>query len=152
MDPRAAIRPAAHKAANLIALRQRFVVAANNGNSATSRNQFTAATCLKAIASAVRTPQRQIDIVLREFSTALRNAIWERIRGSNMKISVLAAVPSASGSTESKVNRTAAANAQNSFVNLRARKNSAQLEAAENSNAAKWIARIGSTGKVSAAR
>ena len=69
-----------------------------------------------------------------------------------MKISVLAAVPCANGSAESRVNSAAAANAQNRFMNRSARKNSAQLEAAANNSAAKCTARIGSSGKASAAR
>src|SRR5207237_9126121 len=50
-------------------------------------------------------------------------------RGSSMKISVLAAVPCANGSAESKVNSAAATNAQNRFMNrFRSEEHTSELQ------------------------
>ena len=69
-----------------------------------------------------------------------------------MNSSVFAAVPSARGSSDSKTNSAAAANAQKSFINRRPNRKMAHADAAENISAAKCTARMGSIGKAKAAR
>src|ERR1041385_7957079 len=128
--------PAADHAANISVPRNRLSRATKKGYARTSRSQFTAETCLKVVAIPTSAPASAMKKIRRRPSGGReKKTSCDRTSGSSMNNSVLAAVPCAAGSADSKANNAAAAPAQKPFTKRRARKKSAHADAAEKRNA-----------------
>ena len=77
-----------------------------------------------------------------------RNTNCERIRGSNMKSSVFAVIPSTQGSAKERRTEPQRHTPVARSENVAPERKSAQAEAAENSNPMKWTACTGSSGRL----
>src|SRR5664280_1391433 len=134
--PQTTDRPAMDQAANETMSRSRFSRETLAAYIIIRNGKFTAATCLKDMATPVSTPVKSISHGLNlDPSTAAKNATCDRSSGKSIKISVLADAPCISGCAESKAKSNAADSAHGLFMNRRATRNRAQADPAEKSNA-----------------